>query len=181
MNKIENLGLVGVAIGVLSVGYTYFVHSKINKMSDAINASIDVISKDLKIDISDAVIDQAINKAVDREVEKAVRKASNEVVATIRKDLQKEVKTSVNESYSNIRRSVSDEVAKQVANIDLRPLREDVKEKAKQMVVEKFNENLDSLLEDFNNNLTNVSKIYGSIADSMAVKKSQETILKIGG
>jgi hypothetical protein len=57
-------------------------------------------------------------------------------------------------------------------------LRSEVKEKAKDIVLEKFNDNLDSLVKDFSQNLTNMSKMYGAIADNM-VKKPEETVLKI--
>jgi ketopantoate reductase len=175
----RNLGLIGLGIGAVGFCYAAYLHMRLKNMEDVIESSINNISKDVNIDIPETMVDKAVNRAMEREVEKAVRAASHEVISRIRKDIQSEVRASVNESYSDIRKSVSDEIAKQVANMDLRPLRDDVKEKAKQMIVEKFNENLDSLLQDFNQNLTNVSKIYGSIADSMASKKS-DPVIKIG-
>ena len=44
----------------------------------------------------------------------------------------------------------------------------EVVNKAKDAVVEKFDRKLDGLLDEFNDNLQNVQKIYSSIAKSMA-------------
>ena len=102
------------------------------------------------------------------------------MTSTVRNDIHKEVKTSVDAAYSHVRSSVTDEVARQVANMDMNKLREEVKNRAKELVVEKFDANLNGLLEEFNGSLSNVSKIYSSIADSMTKKKDSEMTFKIG-
>jgi hypothetical protein len=180
MNTGEKLGVFGVIAGVVGIGYAWFVNSKINDLNDALKASVDKISGEIKVDISEAIVEKAVNKAVEREVDRAVRKVSYEVMDTINRDIRSKVKSSVESEYSSIRAYVSKEVSKTVANLDMEVLRNDVREQAKDLVVEKFNENLDSLLQDFNQNLTNVSKIYSSIADTMT-KSSKETVVKIGG
>jgi hypothetical protein len=179
MNNTERLAILGILTGAVAIVYTGFVHSKTKKTGDIIKESVNSISKDIEVDVSKAIIDEAVTKAVDREVSIAVKRVSSEVADGIRHDIRSKVKSSVDDSYSTIKESVSTEVAKQVAFLDIKSLRDRVKEEAKQMVLDKFNENLDSLLQDFNQNLTNVSKIYESIADKMT-KKPQETILKIG-
>jgi len=60
----SNLGIIGVVASVAAIGYTGFVHYKLNKINDIINISIDNISKDIKVDISETVINSAIDKAV---------------------------------------------------------------------------------------------------------------------
>lgn len=176
---LKNAEKYGIAGFILAVGYTIYVHSKIAKTNEIINASVDNVSKDLKVDISELIVNRAVTKAVNREVDKAVREASYEVTASIRKDIHEQVRTSVTESYSSIRNSVTSEVAKQVAVLDMNILKREVKDEAKELVVKKFNENLDSLLQDFNQNLTNVSKIYESIAENMTTKKNSEMVFKI--
>lgn len=180
MTNTEKLGVAGIIIGGVAIIYSAFIHSRINKTADIINASIDDVSKNINIDVPQSIVDKAVDKAVEREVNKAVKTISYEVSESLRRDIKNKVKAAVDESYSDIKASVSSEVSKDVANIDLKQMRREVKEKASQLVIDKFNENLDSLLQDFNQNLNNVSKIYSSIADNMT-KKPQETILKIGG
>ena len=48
-------------------------------------------------------------------------------------------------------------------------LKQDVVKKAKEDVAKKLDSHLDGILDDFNQNLGNVSKIYKSIAESMRV------------
>lgn len=176
MNNTTKLGFLAIVAGI---AYTAYLHLRIKETNEVINASIDDVSKDMHVDISQAVIDRAIDKAVDREVNKAVRQISYEVTENMRKEIKTQVRASVNDAYSDIRKSVSKQIADDVARLDMDELKREVREQAKDAVLEKFNENLDSMLQDVNQNLTNVSKIYSSIADSM-VRKPQETILKIG-
>lgn len=175
----RDLGFLGIVIGLAGIAYASYIHLKVKETNNMIDISIDNLSKEVNVDVSALVIEKAVTRAVDREVNKAVNSISYEVQETIRKDINNKVRNAVSDAYSDIRGSVSKEVAKEVANLNMESLRKKVKEEAKQLVLDKFNENLDSLLEDFNQNLTNVSKIYGSIADNM-VKKPQETVFKIG-
>jgi len=176
--NVKTFGIVGIATGVLSMGYTIFLHSKLNKVNDIINASIADVAKDINVDISETIIGKAVEKAVEREVHKAVRDISYKITDSVSKDIKNKVKAAVDESYSDVRKEVSKQVSKDVSNFDINLLRDQVKNEAKTVVLAKFNDSLDSLLQDFNQNLTNVSKIYGSIADNM-VRKPQETIFKM--
>lgn len=176
MKKIEIIGLV---IGGASIAYNIYLHGKINVAGKNLDASIENLADRTPVDISDQIIEQAVRRAVDREVSIAIRNASDATIAGIRKDIEREVRVAVTDSYTDIRKSVGDEISKQVANLNIDKLKNEVKDKAKDLVIEKFEGNLDTMLEDFNKNLENVSKIYGSIAESMT--KKQETVFKIGG
>lgn len=177
--KLGIAGIAGIVTGVLAIGYAYLLQRKVDKAYNLIDRSIDEISKDMPVDISKEIVEQAITKAVDREINRAIKDASYEVTNSIRKDIERDVRSAIDGEYSNIRTSVAAEVSRQVANIDIKRLKQEVKERAKELVIDKFNGDLDSLLNDFNQNLTNVSKIYNSIADSMTKKKESETVLRI--
>lgn len=179
MTNGEKLGVLGIVVGVASMGYSIYTNLKINKATEVINTSIGKIAKDIDVDVSQDIIDRAVEIAVNREVNKAVKTVSYEVSENIRRDITNRVRTAVNESYSDVRNLVSDKISKEAANIDMNKLRDDVKERAKAEVLDKFNENLDDLLKDFKQNLANLTKIYGAIADDM-VKKPQETVVRIG-
>jgi hypothetical protein len=131
------------------------------------------------VDVPDELVDLAVKRAVDRETNLVVRRATCDIVDSTKRDIQKEVKSSVENVYSDIRASVSKEISYQVANLDINKMKSEVKEKAKELVLEKFDGNLNSLLEDFNQSLSNVSKIYESIAESMSKKKDSDTIFRI--
>jgi len=181
MSNVIKVGIIGVGIvGVVASAYTRYLHIKVNELLAVIESSADGLSKDISVNVSDAIIEKAVSRAVDREVGKAIKSISYDVTSTVRNDIHKEVKTSVDAAYSHVRSSVTDEVARQVANMDMNKLREEVKNRANELVVEKFDANLNGLLEEFNGSLSNVSKIYSSIADSMTKKKDSEMTFKIG-
>ncbi len=175
----RKLAIVGIVVGGIAIVYSAYVHIKVRKISAAIDSSVEELSQGVMVDVSDAIIDKAVARAVDREVDKATRSATYTAIEQVRKDIQRTVRTSVEESYSDVRASVSNEVAKQVANLDMTRLKADVREKAKDLVIAKFDDNLDTLLQDFNQSLSNVRKIYDSIADSVT-KKQAETVFRIG-
>ena len=174
------LSIIGIVTGAIAIGYTFYVQMRVGKVGSLIDASINELSGNITVDISKEIIDKAVDKAVDREVDKAVRSASYSALENVRKDIQRAVRTSVDDSYSDIRASVSNEVSRQVANIDMDRLKAEVREEAKALVITKFDDNLDSLLQDFNQSLSNVRKIYDSIADSVASKKQSDTVFRIG-
>lgn len=170
MNNAELLGIGAMIAGVVAVGYSWHSRSKVNQVCDLIENSIDEISRTTDIEVPQSVVDIAIDRAVDREVNNVIRSLSRETVNKVRSDLQKEVKDSVTNSFSDIKTSVSQEVRKQVSLIDISDLKKEIRDEAKEKVISKFDGDLDSLLNEFNQNLQNVSKIYNSIADSMTNK-----------
>lgn len=176
----KKFGIAGIVTGIIAIAYTFYVQMKVEKTCSLIDTAIDNVSNDISVDISEEIISKAVTRAMDREVSKAVKSASSEAIELVRKDIQKDVRSSVEGSYSDIRASVSKEVSKQVADIDIKRLKDDATERAKELIVEKFDGKLDSLLDEFNQNLANVSKIYNSIADSMTKKRESETVFRIG-
>ena len=138
--------------------------TKINKLSSMIDVAVDDLSSKTQVNISDAVLDLAVQKAVDREV----GYISNRITRDLNLEIRTQVKHTVNASSSDIKKSVSAEIASQVKSIDISDMEREVVNKAKDAVAEKFDRKLDSLLDDFNDNLNNVRKIYSSIEKSIA-------------
>lgn len=93
-------------------------------------------------------------------------------------DIHNQVSVAVSNERDKIAKEVTDKIADRVAKIDEDSLRREVVEKAKEQISDKFDSKLDNLLDDFNSNLNNVSRIYSSIAQSMAGNK--EMIFKVG-
>ena len=174
------VGLIGALLGSVALGYVVRLQVKVNKTEALLVECINEISKKVSIDVPDALIEEAITQTIEREIGTAIRKASSEAIGSARRDMRNEVKAAVEGSFSNIKTSVATEVSKQVADMDITALRNEVKLQAKELVVEKFQKDLDSVLEDFNQNLSNVSKIYGSIAESMT-KKNSGPVFQIQG
>lgn len=166
--------------GAAGIAYAIYASNKMDKLCKKIDKSVDDISSNMEVDISDALIDAAVEKAVEREVYQAVKKATGKAVKDIESDISKDVKAAVKEHYANLKDDVAKEMHKQVGEIDIREIREDVVEKAKKQLAEKFDDNLDGLLDKFNGELDNVSKIYRSIARNMTADSDKGIALRIG-
>lgn len=185
MCKSFKFGVAGVTLGVLSIGYTVFVNIKAHKTQKDVKRvigilekSIDGIAKDISVDISQDIVNAAVDRAVTRETERVARNISSEASTYLRTNINSSVKDEIDSAHTKVNKAVSDAVARQVANLDIKKLEAEVKEKAKEMVLEKFDNNLDFLLQDFNQNLSNVSKIYSSIAEKMT-KQETDKVFKI--
>lgn len=164
----KDLGYLAAGVaGLMIVGYAMATVVKMDRISSKIDATIDKISDDIDVQISDAVINKSIKMAVDKEVDYMVEKASNKIIKETQEDMRNEIKKVISSMYSDMKESVSKEMYKQVANISIKDLRDEVVEKAKEDAIKKFDDSLDVILENFNHDLHNVSKIYRSIASSM--------------
>lgn len=155
-------------LGLVAIGYTIGVHSRMKAVADKLDTSIDKIANDTEVEIPSKLIEQAVQKAVDRESYTAVRRATDVMVNGLKKEIGDQVSTAVKASYDSIADGVTSEIAKNVAKIDEARLKREVVTKAKEQIAEKFDDKLDDILEEFNGNLQNVGKIYKSIAKSFS-------------
>lgn len=181
-NKFDGIvGLLGVTVGLIGVGYAFGTHSKMAKISENLDRSIEDLASKTPIDIPDSMIERAVEKAVAYEVKQAVCKAKDAVIVDVKRDIHKQVSDAVESEYSNIKGVVLEEVTNEAAKIDVKRVRSDIEKAAKEAVLEKLDDNMDDILENFNDQLKNTSRIYNSIADTMTKYKSNEggTVLRI--
>lgn len=160
------IAMIGAGLGMLGIGYAMGQRKKLNDVSVKIDKSIDELSADIKVDLSDTVVEQAVDRAVEKETTLAAKRAADRVINDIEEDIDRQVKNAVNSTYSDIRKSVVDETAKKVSQIDIQALKNEVVKQAKEQVAKKFDGSLNDILEDFNRNLSHVSQIYQSIAQT---------------
>lgn len=177
----KNLGCLGVLVGLVGVGYGLYITNKMNKLAGKIDKTVDELSGDIKVEINDGLVEKALDKAVEREVGITVQRAAASITHEIKDNIRKEVKSSVQSAYANIKSDVTKEVERQVGNINISDIRNEIVEKGKQAAVEKLNSSLDDICDKFNNDLHNVSKIYESIANRMTgnTRNEKEMVFKI--
>ena len=181
MNKYDNfVGLVGIAIGLVGVGYALGTHSKMAKISENLDRSIDDLASRTPVDIPDDMIKRAVEKAVAYEVKQAVGKATDVISADVKRDMHKQIGDAIESEYSNIKDQVLEELVTEASKIDAKRVRSDVEKAAKDIALEKFNDNLDDILDDYKSNLNNVTKIYKSFADAATPSNGGGTVLRIG-
>ena len=175
MNRSNDI--IGVILGIaglVGVGYAIGAHTKLAKVSDRLDKSIDEIADNMEFDIPEELINKAVEKAVKVEVTMAVDKATNEAISEIKRDIRSEVQNAVDKEYDNLKGTVLKEITSSASKIDVSRVRRDVEEAAKEAALEKFEDNLDDILDKFNNNLLNTAKIYSSIRNAITKDPDSE-------
>ena len=167
MTKNDFINCLFGAAGLIGVGYGICAHTKLSKVSNRLDKSIDDLADGTDIDIPEALVNKAVEKAVQAEAKRAVERATNETISAMKKDIHAEVQREVNKEYDSIKDSVLKEITVSASKIDAFKVRRDIEEAAKKAALDKFDDNLDDILEKFNENLDNTSRIYSSIRETL--------------
>ena len=182
MNNHNFVGMLGITVGLIGVGYAIGTHSKMAKISENLDKSIDELAGKTPVDIPNEMIERAVEKAVAREVKQAVSKATDAAVTAVKRDIHKQVSDAVETEYSDIKETVLEELTAAASKIDIKRVRADVEKAAKEHAIQKFDDNLDDILEGHKREFENVTKIYRTIADAMAPNQNngREMVLRLG-
>lgn len=178
MRKLERIGLCVLAGA--SVIAAVYCHRQMKKTVKLVSKAAEGVADLTVVDIQHDIVDMAINNAANREVGRVIKRAVHNVEDEMIHQTQKYVRDAVKESYGKLSKSVSDAIAREAAKVDSNQIMEDATEKAKEMLLERFDGKLDGLMSDYQRNLDNVGKIYQSIASSMADKAGKDVTLKLG-
>ena len=178
INRLEWIGLF--LLSGISVAAGIYSHRQLKKATKLLSKAADSVAEIAVVDVQQSIIDRAINNAADREVGKAVSRAVRLVEDEITGETTKRVRNAVQQSYGKIQKAVTDAIAKEAAMVDQSVIMEDATERAKEMLLERFDGKLDGLMSDYQRNLDNVGKIYQSIASSMAGKAGKDVSFKLG-
>lgn len=178
MNAEKLIAHIGFVIGILGVGYAIGANDKLKIVSNIVNKSVDSIIADGKVDISNEVIEDVIRaKTMDIIQDRArfkVNEACDEVIRNVKTAMYVKVsdaaEKAVNATYEGMKREAKDQIQKELRNIDISSLKEEVKADAAELVQQKLSSQMDDILESFNTNLMNVQTIYSSIAKAMSEK-----------
>lgn len=178
LHRMERIGLL-VLSGV-SVLAAVYCHHELRRTVRLVSKACDHVAELTVVDIQHDVVDRAINNAAAHEVGRVVNHAVRCVENDLARQTQKCVRDAVKESYGKLSKSVSDAIAREAAKVDGNQIMEDATEKAKEMLLERFDGKLDGLMSDYQRNLDNVGKIYQSIASSMADKAGKNVTMTLG-
>lgn len=178
MHKLERIGLCVLA-GASMIAAVY-CHRQMKKTVKLVSKAAEGVAELTVVDIQHDIVDMAINNAANREVGRVVNRAVHNVEDEMIHQTQKYVRDAVKESYGKLSKTISDAIAREAAKVDSNRIMEDATERAKEMLLERFDGKLDGLMSDYQRNLDNVGKIYQSIASSMADKAGKDVTLKLG-
>lgn len=167
-NNTSILNTVIAVAGLVGIGYAIATHNKLAKISERLDRSIDSLADDMEIDISDELINKAVDKAVAAAAKNAVNIATTNAMAEVKRDIHNKVSAAVEREYGSIKDKVLSEATVSASKINVDRVRREVEAAAKKAALDKFDVNLESVLEKFNGDLDNTVKIYSAIKNVMA-------------
>lgn len=169
------VGAAGWIVGLIGIGYAIGTHSKVNKLCDKLDCSVEDLVDNTDIHIPEETINRVVERAVAKRADYAVDRAIRAAVVKVQDEITNQVASAVNKECDRLEDSVKKEIKSQIRLIDISDLRREVKEEA----AEKLEESMDDILEKFNGDLENVSKIYSSIANAITKNSETGTIVRI--
>ena len=178
MDSEKIIGCICGIVGLFGIGYAIGARSKLKSVSDAVNKSVDSIIADGKVDIPKEMINETIQNNVKEMVETTARwkvnaacnKAVREVETSLFNKISESAENAVKQAYKSMEIDAKEKIAKELRNIDVSDLKNEVKEEAAQLVKDKLSSQMDDILDTYNANLMNVQNIYSSIAKSMSAR-----------
>ena len=178
MDSEKIIGCICGIVGLFGIGYAIGASSKLKSVSDAVNKSVDSIIADGKVDIPKEMINETIQNNVKEmvettarwKVEDACNKAVREVETSLFNKISESAENAVKQAYKSMEIDAKEKIAKELRNIDVSDLKNEVKEEAAQLVKDKLSSQMDDILDTYNANLMNVQNIYSSIAKSMSAR-----------
>lgn len=178
MDSEKIIGCICGIVGLFGIGYAIGASSKLKSVSDAVNKSVDSIIADGKVDIPKEMINETIQNNVKEMVETTARwkvndacnKAVREVETSLFNKISESAENAVKQAYKSMEIDAKEKIAKELRNIDVSDLKNEVKEEAAQLVKDKLSSQMDDNLDTYNANLMNVQNIYSSIAKSMSAR-----------
>ena len=178
MDSEKIIGCICGIVGLFGIGYAIGASSKLKSVSDAVNKSVDSIIADGKVDIPKEMINETIQNNVKEMVETTARwkvndacnKAVREVETSLFNKISESAENAVKQAYKSMEIDAKEKIAKELRNIDVSDLKNEVKEEAAQLVKDKLSSIWDDILDTYNANLMNVQNIYSSIAKSMSAR-----------
>lgn len=157
-------------VSAVSIIFAGKASSKLNRFSKKIGMTLEDLSNKTSVEITE----EMVNRCTETAVQKAADKAANSVIATIRSDadavISSKVQDAIQNQYDNVKDDVTRELRKQVSRINVSSLKAEIKDSVKREVTDRLHNEMNDILDSYNSQLTDIGKIYSSIADSMSKK-----------
>lgn len=170
----ENLGLLGgIALACGSIIWGLYSNLKMNRVANNLRMSVDELADGVDASkISESMMASAIDKAISREMGPRIEKVAEKCTKTITNDINQQVTKYVNEVHDDVHDEVKQAFMRKVNDVDISKIRDEVIREAKDKAAQKFDNDLDGVLASYNEELGKVSRIYGSIADTLGAGRA---------
>lgn len=174
------IGLFGFGLGIFGVGYTLGTKRKYSNICQKLDMAIEEISEDIDVDVPEKIINKAVEKAVNKRVREQVDRAVDLTINSTQKEINDQISLAVKAVYPDIRKACTEKITDEVSKINTRDLTAAIREDATEKMISKFDGELDDILERFNSDLDNVSKIYSSITKKITGSDSNNLKISLG-
>lgn len=166
--------IVGGGAVLFSIGWSTYQQNQLKKQ-------VDKLGNKIHIDVEDSYVCNAVDRVIDREVNKKINSAANRAIEDTKREMSKQISKEVKAAYSDVRKDVKAELMKQVGEVNINSIRNEVIEEARIAAVDKFKGDMDDVLKSYSADLENVRKIHESIANTLSGgNEKRGTTLTIG-
>lgn len=182
MGTMEKVGIsVAIGLGTALVSLAGVAVHKLNGLSKKFNKSVRELEETTIKDIQQTVVQTAVENAAKSSVNDYMRDVHNVVLSDARAELKKEASAAVEDARKDIREKVTAEISEAASKIDMIELKREVRDKAEQKVLAKFDDNLQDVVDKFGRNIGAVSNIYSTIANDIrrTVSKDDDGKVKL--
>lgn len=164
-----NTILRGVATTGAIGGAVVCVH-EVRKSRDILNFAVGRIGENVDVQVSDDLINVAVERAANRQIQKAVNDVVRDSKEQIALQTKEAVEERVIETRKQINDNVSDRIAEECRKIHEQDLLKEIRDQASEKLANKLDCKLDSITDEYTRNLSNMGKIYSSLADKLQSK-----------
>ena len=153
-----------------AIGGAIYCGHEVHKSHDIVNFAVSKIGEGVDVTVSDELVEAAVEASARQQIGRSVKAATDRTWRDIQEMTKNQVEKAVKEKYGEITDEIGKRMAVECEKINKTEILDDIKDKAKETLTEKLEENLDSITEEYSNNLTNMGKIYEALAEKMNQK-----------
>lgn len=163
------ISIASLAVAAVGTIYSIVSGKQFKKLCERLDTAIDDLKdENVVIDISDSVVNEAVERMVSEQVSLSVPRVEAKIRSDLTEKITSEVRKEINASYADIKTNVAREIKEQIGHIDISEVKKQVVADAKEEAAHRFQGELDSILDKFNGQLTDLKAIYSSIAKSLS-------------
>ena len=137
-NYEDDLGVIGIIIGVFGLAFGLSQTAKMRSTARKIDMTISEINRSHPIDIKENVIRKAVQTSVDREAKSAITNAVKSIGNHVTNDMDRAIRNDVSKAYNDIRSKVEAKVYKEVGKLDADEIKAGVRKKIEDKMFEEF-------------------------------------------
>ena len=160
-----------IITAVISIGVACYASVKSSMAIDKYEKLIDKAADDIAMkpeDVSESIKQKAVEIAVAKTAKIVARDVSDKIENALEKEAKNQVASVVKTQADNVKKEVKQQIQKQVDDVDIDDLKEEIVSKAAYAAEERFSNELDGIIQKQTDKLEEITKVYSSISEMMS-------------